>query len=76
MASGARLSFLGVGHLRPAAAAVLGVVFFVTGAATRKQLLAIVILAGLSALAAALTPTLPQHATLKAASVVSFLMPG
>ena len=70
------LAFLSLasGVCGPAASAILGLVFYATGLRkTRKQLLAVAVLAGLTVLEAGLTPSLPQHAALKAASISQFL---
>lgn len=57
-----------------AAAAIIGMVFYVIGLRkTRKQLLAIVILAGLFIVGVVLTPSLVQHEFLKATSFSQFL---
>jgi hypothetical protein len=57
-----------------AAAAIIGLVFYAMGLRkTRKQLLAVAILAGLFMLGAVLTPSLAHHASLKAASFPQFL---
>lgn len=57
-----------------AAAAIVGLVFYAMGLRkTRKQLLAVAILAGLFILGAVLTPSLARHASLKAATFPQFL---
>ena len=62
------------GICAPAAAAIVGVLFYASGLRrTRKQLLAVAILAGLFVLGVALTPTVVGHARLKAASFPQFL---
>ena len=62
------------GAFASATAAIVGLLFYASGLRrTRKQLLAVAILAGLFALGVALTPTVAGHAPLKAASVPQFL---
>jgi hypothetical protein len=57
-----------------ATAAIVGFVFYAVGLRkTRKQLLAVAILAGLFMLGAALTPSVAGHASLKATSFLQFL---
>jgi hypothetical protein len=69
------LAFLSLasGACAPAAGAILGLLFYSLGLRrTRRQLAAVAILAGLWALGVALTPSVPEHASLKAASPLQF----
>lgn len=71
----AMLAFLSLasGIFALAAAAIIGLVFYVIGLRkTRKQLFSVAILAGLFMLGAMLTPSLAHHASLKAASFPQF----
>ncbi|MGA9032916.1 MAG: hypothetical protein WB402_10400 [Sulfuricaulis sp.] len=72
----AMLAFLSLasGIFALAAAAIIGLVFYVMGLRkTRKQLLAVAILAGLFLLGVVLTPSVAYHASLEAASFPQFL---
>jgi len=62
------------GICAPAAAAIVSLLFYAMGLRrTHKQLIAAAILAGLAAIGIALSPSLPHHAALKAASFPQFL---
>lgn len=70
------LAFLSLasGIFAPAAAAVVGLVLYVSGLRrTSKQLIAVAVLAGLFMLGVGLTPSLAYHASLKAASIPQFM---
>jgi hypothetical protein len=70
------LAFLSLasGTCATAVAALAGIAFYATGLRrSRKQLAAVAVLAGLSAAGVALTPTIPYHAALKAASLPDFI---
>jgi hypothetical protein len=72
----AALAFLSLasGVCAAAAAAAVGLIHYALRLRrTRKQLLAIAILAGLAISEAALTPSMPHHEALKAASAAQFL---